>query len=99
VPFRINWGGNHGADPRRLLALVCRRGGVNSSQIGAIRVGDTASTVEVASPAASDFARSVKKPDPRDPRIRIDPMEPLASERPRKGGFAPPARRAAWGRG
>jgi ATP-dependent RNA helicase DeaD len=99
VPFRINWGGNHGADPRRLLALVCRRGGVHSSQIGAIRVGDTDSTVEVASPAAPDFARSVKKPDARDPRIRIDPIEPLSENRPRKGGFAPPARRAAWGRG
>ncbi len=74
VPFRVNWGARNGADPRRLLALVCRRGGVASGQIGAIRIGDLASTVEVASPAASGFARSVQRPDARDPRIRIDPV-------------------------
>src|SRR5262249_7322768 len=31
VPFRINWGERQGADPRRLLALVCRRGGIRGS--------------------------------------------------------------------
>ncbi|WP_437499667.1 DEAD/DEAH box helicase [Sorangium sp. So ce1099] len=71
VPFQVNWGERHGADPRRLLALVCRRGGVSSRQIGAIRIGSTASVVEVASPAAPDFARAVNQPDARDARIRI----------------------------
>ncbi|WP_437923986.1 DEAD/DEAH box helicase [Sorangium sp. So ce291] len=71
VPFQVNWGERHGADPRRLLALVCRRGGVSSQQIGAIRIGSTASVVEVASPAAPDFARAVNQPDARDARIRI----------------------------
>ncbi len=27
VPFRFTWGKEHGADPRRLLAMACRRGG------------------------------------------------------------------------
>ncbi|WP_441292670.1 DEAD/DEAH box helicase [Sorangium sp. KYC3313] len=71
VPFQVNWGERHGADPRRLLALVCRRGGVSSQQIGAIRIGSTASVVEVASPAAPEFARAVNQPDARDARIRI----------------------------
>ena len=114
VPFRINWGGTQGADARRLLALVCRRGGVHSSQIGAIRIGDTSSTVEVASPAAPGFALAVKKPDQRDPRIRIDAMDPSSPSPapapaprrpvsgPSSGGFAPPARpvrRVVSGRG
>ncbi|MGK4003398.1 DEAD/DEAH box helicase [Sorangium sp. So ce1036] len=71
VPFQVNWGERHGADARRLLALVCRRGGVSSRQIGAIRIGSTASVVEVASPAAPEFARAVTRPDARDARIRI----------------------------
>jgi ATP-dependent RNA helicase DeaD len=80
VPFRINWGERHGADPRRLLALVCRRGGVSSGQIGAIRIGSTASVVEVATPAAPEFARAVKKPDARDARIRIIQSASMAVE-------------------
>ncbi len=87
VPFRINWGQRHGADPRRLLALVCRRGGIEGFQVGAIRIGQTASTFEVSAPVAGGFAQAVRKPDARDPRIRIDPMEPVPA------GAAPEAER------
>jgi ATP-dependent RNA helicase DeaD len=86
VPFRINWGERSGADPRRLLALVCRRGGIKSSEIGSIRIGPTASVFEVAEAAASDFARSVKKPDSRDPRIRIDRVEAQEAAAPQRFG-------------
>ncbi|MRG96196.1 DEAD/DEAH box helicase [Polyangium spumosum] len=82
VPFQVSWGGRHGADPRRLLALVCRRGGIRSDQVGAIHVGDFSSSVEVAMPVASDFARSAARPDERDPRVRIRPM-------PEANGAAP----------
>jgi ATP-dependent RNA helicase DeaD len=103
VPFQITWGGRHGADARRLLALVCRRGEIQSNQVGAIRVGDFMSTVEVASPVADAFARLAKRPDERDPRIRIKPMEdaPEAQSPPRRtnrpaprfaGGDKPPKR-------
>ncbi len=71
VPFRVNWGANNGADPRRLLALLCRRGGVNSKQIGAIRIGPVASTFEVCSVSAPEFAKAAQRPDARDPRVRI----------------------------
>ncbi len=87
VPFQITWGGRHGADARRLLALVCRRGEIQSNQVGAIRVGDFMSTVEVASPVADAFARLARRPDERDPRIRIKPMEDAPE------GNAPPPRR------
>jgi ATP-dependent RNA helicase DeaD len=104
VPFQITWGGRHGADARRLLALVCRRGEIQSNQVGAIRVGDFISTVEVASPVADAFARLVKRPDERDPRIRIKPVEdaPEGQSPPRRttprpaprfsGGDKPPKR-------
>jgi ATP-dependent RNA helicase DeaD len=72
VPFRVTWGESHGADPRRLLAMVCRRGGIASSEIGAIRIGRFASQVEVSSSAAELFETSATRPDPRDPRVRIE---------------------------
>jgi ATP-dependent RNA helicase DeaD len=83
VPFRINWGGRHGADARRLLAMVCRRGEVRSDAIGAIRIGPTSSTFEVSSPLAGDFARSARRPDTRDPRIRIEPFNDGAASGPK----------------
>ncbi|HEU4409475.1 MAG TPA: DEAD/DEAH box helicase [Polyangiaceae bacterium] len=74
ITFRVGWGGRHGADPRRLLALVCRRGKVKSSDIGAIYVGPTSSTVEVSAQAAEQFAIAVRAPDARDGHIRISPL-------------------------
>jgi ATP-dependent RNA helicase DeaD len=69
--FRVTWGANAGADPRRLLALVCRRGNIRGSDVGAIRVGPSASTVNVAAEVARSFAEAAMAPDPRDPRVKI----------------------------
>ena len=85
VPFRVTWGERHGADPRRVLALVCRRGGIQGNQVGAIRIGEVESTFEVAIPVAAEFAELVRKPDTRDPRIRIEAIlntPPGAAPRP-----------------
>jgi ATP-dependent RNA helicase DeaD len=71
VPFRISWGQEHGADARRLLAVVCRRGNIRGTDVGAIRIQRTHSLVNVNADVAERFARSAAKPDPRDPRIKI----------------------------
>jgi ATP-dependent RNA helicase DeaD len=72
VTFRVTWGGTHGADPRRLLALVCRRGDIRGSDVGAIRVEPAYSLVDVAQSVAEKFAAAGARPDPRDPRVRIE---------------------------
>jgi ATP-dependent RNA helicase DeaD len=86
VPFRINWGERQGADARRLLALVCRRGGIRGSEVGAIRIGVAGSTFEVAANVAEAFTRAAREPDARDPRVQITPMQdggvPARRERP-----------------
>lgn len=71
VSFHVTWGELHGADARRLLALVCRRGGIRGADVGAIRVGRTSSVVEVASLVSGSFAEATKDRDPRDPRVQI----------------------------
>jgi ATP-dependent RNA helicase DeaD len=71
VPFRFTWGSEHGADPRRLLAMACRRGGIRAADIGAIRVGRVYSVVNIAADVAADFAEMAGRKDPRDPRVRI----------------------------
>ncbi|MBM4374465.1 MAG: DEAD/DEAH box helicase [Deltaproteobacteria bacterium] len=94
VGFRVTWGAAHGADVRRLLAMVCRRGGITSGDVGRIHVGRYASEIEVASEAASSFEAAARQPDPRDARVRIErnhggdgvPSAPRAPRAPRFDG-------------
>jgi ATP-dependent RNA helicase DeaD len=71
VPFVVSWGGRHGADARRLLAIACRRGEIRGSDVGAIRVEADHSIVEVARSVAGAFATHAARPDPRDRRVLI----------------------------
>lgn len=71
TPFHVSWGASAGANPSRVLAMVCRRGGVRSQHIGAIQIGPHRSVVDVASHLADEFARAARRPDPRNPRIEI----------------------------
>jgi ATP-dependent RNA helicase DeaD len=71
VAFRVTWGGRHGADARRVLALACRRGNIRGSDVGAIRIDATYSSIEIARGVADAFEREAGKPDPRDPRVRF----------------------------
>jgi ATP-dependent RNA helicase DeaD len=73
VPFRVSWGEEHGADARRLVAMLCRRGGIRSSDIGAIRVSRDFSSVEVAARVSEGFRHATRAPDRRDPNVSIIP--------------------------
>jgi ATP-dependent RNA helicase DeaD len=70
-PFHVSWGEAQGADPRRLLALLCRRGDIRGTDVGAIRVSRNFAVVEIAEDVATRFWGNARKPDPREPRILI----------------------------
>jgi ATP-dependent RNA helicase DeaD len=101
VPVHVTWGELHGADPRRMLAMLCRRGGIVSSDIGSIDVGRTSTLVQVSESVADRFLDAAARPDPRDPKIAIRPAEarrkstgsaPEGTDEPAPA--APPARTA-----
>ena len=71
VRFTINWGERRGAAPNRILGHVCRRGQIRGHNIGEIEVGFDESTFDVAADAADRFERSARRPDERDPHLRI----------------------------
>ena len=71
VSFRVSWGKVHGAEVRRVLAMVCRRGEIQSNDVGSIHVAPMYSIVDVAETAAEAFAAKTTIPDPRDPRVTI----------------------------
>ena len=101
VSFRVSWGQEQGADARRLLAMVCRRGGIRGSDVGAIHIARTHSVVDVTGTVAQSFATATKEPDPRDPRVVIRQVEAGAAPHrranfePRGDQGGPPARREA----
>jgi ATP-dependent RNA helicase DeaD len=73
--FHVTWGQLQGADPRRMLAVVCRRGQIRGADVGAIRIGPTTTTVEIRGNVVAEFASNALKPDPQEPRIRILPVD------------------------
>ena len=86
--FRIDIGRTKNAEARWLLPLICRRGHVTKSEIGAIRVFDRETRFEIAASAAFRFAAAVQE-GPDDVRIAplAEPDLPPARDRKR-----PPAR-------
>jgi ATP-dependent RNA helicase DeaD len=69
--FRINIGARDKADPRWLLPLICRRGNVTRREVGAIRIGPSETTFEIAAEAADAYAQASSETDPRAPHVRI----------------------------
>ncbi len=61
VWFRMDIGRRHNADPRWLLPLLCRRGHITRSEIGAIRIAANETLFEVQQAAASRFAAAVRR--------------------------------------
>jgi ATP-dependent RNA helicase DeaD len=95
--FRLTIGREKKADPKWILPLVCRRGGVTRDEIGKIVILATETRFQVASHAAARFADAARVPDPRAPGLRIDPARPptdLGPGGPPHRAGAPPHRAA-----
>jgi ATP-dependent RNA helicase DeaD len=72
VWFRITLGRERKADPKWLLPLLCRRGGVTRADIGKIDVFPRETRFEVTAAAAGAFAARARQLDPRMPEARIE---------------------------
>ncbi len=88
--FRLTIGREKKADPKWILPLVCRRGGVTRDEIGKIVILATETRFQVAAHAAARFADAARVPDPRAPGLRIDPARPPDDLRPAAAGPAGP---------
>jgi ATP-dependent RNA helicase DeaD len=70
--FRINIGRAKGADPKWLLPMICRAGGLARADVGAIRVFDEETQFEIAAEAANKFTADVKRKV--EGNLRIEPL-------------------------
>lgn len=89
VWFTVNVGRSGKADPRWLIPILCRRGQVNKSEIGQIRILARETHVEIAASAAARFATAVRRPDPKDRHLRVEPLAHGGDD----GGRRSPARK------
>jgi ATP-dependent RNA helicase DeaD len=79
--FRLSIGRRNNADPKWLIPLICRVGGITKAEIGAIRIFDRETKFEIAPAAAPAFAEAVRQAAPHDPRI--EPALPPGPAAPR----------------
>ena len=84
MPFHVTWGSKTGANPQRLLAHVCRSGGVDGSRVGAMKIHDFFSVVDIASGSADSFGDAVSSPDKDNPKVHIRPFVPSGQRRGRE---------------
>lgn len=92
--FFINWGETSGANPSRVIAHICRRGGISGQAVGAVRIEARTSVFEVASDVAAAFEEAMRKPDPREPGLRVERFRgaiPDAAPRARRDDRSGPA--------
>lgn len=90
VWFRAAIGRRKNAEARWLLPMICRRGGIDKHDIGAIKIMDTTTEFEISKSAAESFAAMIRRPDKED-NIRIEAMtEAPQSQPPQEKRSYPP---------
>ncbi|PZO80829.1 MAG: helicase [Mesorhizobium amorphae] len=104
ILFSLSLGRKQRADPKWLLPMICKAGGVGKRDVGAIRIGDTETVFEIAADKAQAYAERIQEPGALERGIMIAPAGegmPAAAPRPKKphrgqgpkpGGFAKPAK-------
>ena len=94
VWFRVSAGKQKKAEARWLLPMICRRGGVNKDEIGAIRIYEDHSEFEIAKDAVDKFTIKIQRPDKEQHVITALPNGPQGEGAPVKASpppFAPKA--------
>ena len=78
VWFTINIGRSKNADPKWLIPLLCRRGGISKNAIGKIQILARETRVEISHDVSERFAAAVREPDTKDRNIHIEPLDDVA---------------------
>ena len=91
--FKLSVGRADKADPKWLVPVICRLGGVAKKDIGSIRIAPTYTLVEISPEKAQRFTECASAADADE--IRIEPAKaPSGNEAPSPRGRAPGSRTA-----
>ncbi|MDF1790716.1 MAG: DEAD/DEAH box helicase [Thalassobaculaceae bacterium] len=88
VWLRLSVGRHHSAEPRWLLPMMCRAGSLTKNHVGAIRIHETETYVELHPDAVDSFLEAVGPGRKIEKTITVDrvdgvPVEPVAAVTPR----------------
>ncbi len=73
VWFSLSLGRKQRADPKWLLPMICKAGGVTKRDVGSIRIDDTETRFEIAADKAAGFAQQINRPGGTERGIVIAP--------------------------
>jgi ATP-dependent RNA helicase DeaD len=93
VWFSLNMGRRERADPKWLVPLICRLGGVEKRDIGAIRIFDRETKFEIDAALAARFVAAVQQSADEEVRIAACDAAPAAAPARRPSRFAKPGGR------
>jgi ATP-dependent RNA helicase DeaD len=92
VWFTLSLGRKHRADPKWLLPMICKAGGVTKRDVGSIKIQDTETRFEISADQAAAFAEAIAKGGSGEKGVTIRPAgatpapAPYAQSKPE---FAP----------
>ncbi|MGE0282022.1 MAG: DEAD/DEAH box helicase [Rhizobiaceae bacterium] len=92
VWFTLSLGRKQRADPKWLLPMICKAGGVTKRDVGSIRIDDTETRFEISADKAADFAAQIRQPGSIERGIVIAPAGEAGEwhregkSKPRQGG-------------
>jgi ATP-dependent RNA helicase DeaD len=82
--YTIDVGRQHGVMPKDIVGAIANEGGIPARQIGAIKLFDTYSTVELPADLPDDFFRLLRKTWVRNQRLNLQRAEDERRPAPRK---------------
>ena len=80
VWFTLSLGRKQRADPKWLLPMICKAGGVSKRDVGSIKIDDTETRFEIAGDKAADFAARISEPGSTERGIVIAPSGAARAE-------------------
>lgn len=88
--FRLPLGRKQNADPRWLIPLICKAGGITKQEIGSIRIFDRETKFEIAAHAAHGFADTAAQQNEAQIQPAAPPGSPQAPRPHTDNGAAKP---------
>jgi ATP-dependent RNA helicase DeaD len=93
--FKVTVGRKQKAEPRWILPMLCKAGGVTKTAIGSIRIFDTETIFEISADKVDAFAKSVERNGSGERGVNILPIDgpgerPERTERTRPSNKRPP---------
>ena len=78
--FSLSVGRNDRADPKWILPLICKAGGITREDVGSIKIHDTETRFEISAAMADSYAAKIARDGSGETGVTISPAARMAQE-------------------